>query len=192
MDDSGEAHCIIQLLLLTADRPSDGYKLSSINTLKSFPTLTCSLSSFCCFRLFRSSSSTLLTWINRSFCTHATRASMSRSPWRQQHVQKCRGLPSAFRWFPREAPLGTWCRREKSKTLATNPTPPAVPVPVQPRRHSLPVEGLVDQLSLKPGGQRHKVFIGTRQLQIHCICGCLGGGQITQYTVPTPESSQSC
>lgn len=50
----------------------------------------------------------------------------------EQHVQKCRGLPSAFRWFPREAPLGTWCRREKSKTLATNPTPPAVPVPVQP------------------------------------------------------------
>lgn len=40
------------------------------NLSQSFAALTCSLSSFCCSRLFLSSSSTLLTWINRSFCAH--------------------------------------------------------------------------------------------------------------------------
>lgn len=38
--------------------------------IQSFGPRTCSRSSFCCSRLFLSSSSTLLTWINRSFCTH--------------------------------------------------------------------------------------------------------------------------
>lgn len=75
VDDSGKADSIVQLLLMGEDvvmRVTNAF-LSFQNKsiyLHTFSKLTCSLSSFCCSRLLLSSSSTLLTWINLSFCTY--------------------------------------------------------------------------------------------------------------------------
>lgn len=119
------------------------------------PKLTCSLSSFCCSLFFLSSSSTLLTWMYRSFCTHTELASIfyifhtETKPKGKTGWNKTWFLPFLFLWFPHEAPWET-CESETNLYLPQTNTKTTT---IQPsdRWHSLPVQCLVYQLSLKPG-----------------------------------------
>lgn len=80
----GEEHTDWEMAWMTLEKPTASF-ISSCSEqmqseqqlealqherIQSFGPRTCSRSSFCCSRLFLSSSSTLLTWINRSFCAH--------------------------------------------------------------------------------------------------------------------------
>lgn len=111
VDDPREADGIVYLLLLEEEVNLRPMRLEYLNEIHPEPTLTCSLSSFCCSLLLLSSSSTLLTWMNRSFCSQTEFKYSIFNTGNKNGTDAFKYfmfLPFLFPGFPHEALWETW------------------------------------------------------------------------------------
>lgn len=148
VDDPREADGIVYLLLLEEEVNLRPMRLEYLNEIHPEPTLTCSLSSFCCSLLLLSSSSTLLTWMNRSFCSQTEfKYSTQEIRMGPMHLNTSCSYLFCFQGFhmkpfgkPESKTMTTWMLHMWTNNIKKRSV----------KRHSLPVQGLVDQLSLEP------------------------------------------